>query len=316
MPFVDNRENSAADQDAFARPRRRSGGLLGRWSDAGLPPQPEQSTPPEGFSPFAPSPDQVSPHTSRALIDPSLSPNTTRQLDTSTGPLVSSTNTSPLREPVVIHGSGKSRVALPKPSTRKRLLLQLAVAGLLIFMVFGILLSVTATDSQGRGLWGISPPIQKFIQTKGSGQVALGQQAATATAVLSNDGYDPGSGAVGGGGLNRFFYGQCTYWANMRYHQLTSMWVPWLGNANQWAAGARASGWIVSSTPHVPSIIVLQGGVQGASWAYGHVAIVESINADGSVHTSNWNWNGMPAYTTYVDFTPGPGVSFVWAPSK
>jgi surface antigen len=146
------------------------------------------------------------------------------------------------------------------------------------------------------------------------------QQAATATAITHQDGYDPGQNYTGGapvssgGGPYRFAYGNCTYWANMRYHELTGYWVPWLGNAWQWESGAYASGWIVSSTPHVPSIIVLQPYVQNAS-AYGHVAVVEHINADGSVDTTNYNW-GWANWNreTWVTFSPGPGVSFVWHP--
>ncbi|TMD71450.1 MAG: CHAP domain-containing protein, partial [Chloroflexi bacterium] len=107
---------------------------------------------------------------------------------------------------------------------------------------------------------------------------------------------------------------QCTYWADLRYHQLTGFWVPWGGNAWEWAAGASASGWNVSSSPHVPSIIVLQPGVQGAG-GFGHVAVVERINSDGTVYTSNWNWygngGGWATWSSW-DFTPGPGVSFVW----
>lgn len=99
----------------------------------------------------------------------------------------------------------------------------------------------------------------------------------------------------------------------MRYHQLTGYWVPWLGNAYQWAYGAQVSGWVVSATPRVPSIIVLQPYVQGAG-GYGHVAIVERINPDGSVYTSNYNWyaNGGWDTLSYWTFKPGPGVSFVW----
>jgi surface antigen len=65
----------------------------------------------------------------------------------------------------------------------------------------------------------------------------------------------------------------------------------------------------------VPSIIVLQSGVQGASY-FGHVAVVERINADGSVYTSDYNWyaNGGWDTLSYWTFTPGPGVSFVWHP--
>ena len=151
--------------------------------------------------------------------------------------------------------------------------------------------------------------------------LSLVQQQATATASIPQDGYDPTSSGtptlMGAGGINRFTFGQCTYWANYRYHQLTGYWVVWLGNADQWAAGAQAAGWIVSSKPNLkgPSIMVLQPGAEGASH-YGHIAVVEKVNSNGSVYTSNYNWfpNGGWDFLSYWTFTPGPGVSFVWHP--
>jgi surface antigen len=103
----------------------------------------------------------------------------------------------------------------------------------------------------------------------------------------------------------------------MRYHQLTDTWVPPFGDAYQWLAGAKAAGWVVSMKPHVPSIIVLQPGVQSAS-KLGHVAVVERINHDGTVYTSNYNWPGVIGWDTlsYVTFTPGPQVFFVWKDEK
>lgn len=116
---------------------------------------------------------------------------------------------------------------------------------------------------------------------------------------------------------NTFPYGQCTYWADERYHQLTGVYVPWNGNAKDWVSGARANGWKVSTQAPkgIPSIICLQPtagqGLAGAGLQYGHVAVVEQVNADGSVYTSNMNW---PSQTkvTYVTFQPGPGVNFLW----
>ncbi|HET8844392.1 MAG TPA: CHAP domain-containing protein, partial [Ktedonobacteraceae bacterium] len=141
----------------------------------------------------------------------------------------------------------------------------------------------------------------------------------TAVYYQQNDGYDPSSGGAqqvtnGVGSLN-WPVGQCTSWANARYHELMHYWVSWSGNANQWVAGAQAAGWNVSTTPHVPSIIVLMGGVQGASSMYGHVAVVESQINSNTVHTSNMNWwanGGGWDIVSYVDFTVGPGVYFVW----
>lgn len=111
---------------------------------------------------------------------------------------------------------------------------------------------------------------------------------------------------------NWFTAGQCTYWADYEYHHLTGYAVTWSGNASVWGAMALAdpSNWNVSDQPHVPSIIVLQPGSQGAG-ADGHVAVVESTNADGSLNTSNWNVQGWGVFS-WEKYSPGAGVQFVW----
>lgn len=111
--------------------------------------------------------------------------------------------------------------------------------------------------------------------------------------------------------------GQSTYWANLRYHQLTDYWVSWNGNADQWVSGARAAGWNVSQTPHVPSIIVLMSFVQGAS-EYGHVGVVEKLLPNSNplaVDTTNMDWQtngGGWDIVSHATFTVGPGVYFIW----
>ena len=123
---------------------------------------------------------------------------------------------------------------------------------------------------------------------------------------------------------------QCTWWAAERYHQLTGIWVPWIGNAYQWAANAQSSGWVVSDQPPkgIPSIICLQGyagqGLLASGTQYGHVGIVEGINNDGSVRTSDENWTVGPILgyvgsgnwpIRQVTFHTGYGVSFIYATS-
>jgi surface antigen len=112
------------------------------------------------------------------------------------------------------------------------------------------------------------------------------------------------------GTANHYPAGQCTVYADQRYHDLTGCYVPWSGNAWQWEGLARTAGWNVSSTPHVPSIMCLQGGVQGAS-PLGHVGVVESINGDGSFISSNLNWQPHPTQVLDIKHTPGKGVSFL-----
>jgi surface antigen len=113
---------------------------------------------------------------------------------------------------------------------------------------------------------------------------------------------------------NTFPQDQCTYWASERYHTLTGYYVPWSGNAFQWAGNASAYGWQNSSQPSVPSIMVLQPGVQGASGLYGHVGVVEKINTDGTFVASNLNWAPNPQDVKNITFRIGQGVSFVSAP--
>ncbi|ORX99904.1 hypothetical protein K493DRAFT_348200 [Basidiobolus meristosporus CBS 931.73] len=110
----------------------------------------------------------------------------------------------------------------------------------------------------------------------------------------------------------RFNNGQCTDWADARYAQLSGHHVAWSGDALTWTSSARnAAGWTVSSQPKVPSVIVIQPGNQGVG-SDGHVAMVERIESDGEVYTSNYNYNGGPYVKTYVTFKTGNGVSFIW----
>lgn len=120
-----------------------------------------------------------------------------------------------------------------------------------------------------------------------------------------------GRAAVRGTG-NPFPYGQCTWWANQRYYQLHGIYVPWTTNSNawQWTARAHEFHWRVSSSPSVGAIVDLQPWVQGA-YMLGHVAVVEKVLNNGNVIASNMNWAPYYWQVTNVQFTPGPGVTFI-----
>jgi LysM repeat protein len=111
---------------------------------------------------------------------------------------------------------------------------------------------------------------------------------------------------------NYFPYGQCTWWANERYFQLHHIYVPWRtqSNAWQWTARARDFHWKVSSKPSPGAIIDLQPWVEGA-YSLGHVAVVEKVLRNGHVIASNMNWGVYYWKVTYVEFAPGPGVTFI-----
>ena len=283
---------------------------------------PDTTTQPFGTS--YPSEHLPAPVVTRPLFNPITPPAVTRNLpELQTGALspIRSTTTA-LRQPVVIPKTGKKSSGTMRPPQGRRWVVHLAATVLLVLIALGTLMAVAPAGTNGEAGFNPFRPILSLAQGGNSNPNLLAQQAATVTAV-TRDGYEPGNTQTytglptppaGTSNYDGFTYGQCTYWADFRYHELTGYWVPWGGDAYQWAYGAGASGWIVSSTPHVPSIIVLQPGVQGAGY-FGHVAVVERINSDGSVYVSTWNWytaGGGWARLSYWTFYPGPGVSFVW----
>ncbi|MHB8595911.1 MAG: CHAP domain-containing protein [Ktedonobacteraceae bacterium] len=241
-------------------------------------------------------------------------------------PIKGASTTTSLRQAVIIRGNGSKRKRTIRPPKGRRWVIHITGTLGLLLIAIATLLAVSPAGSFAE--WGFNPfrSISGSAMSNNASLSILQEQAATVTAV-TKDGFDSGSQIYpglptpppsygGNGSGDGFTYGQCTYWADYYYHELTGHWVPWGGNADAWAAGAGASGWVVSGSPHIYSIIVLQPYVQGAS-GYGHVAVVVGFNGDGSVRTSNWNWyagGGGWARTSYWNFFPGPGVSFVWYP--
>ena len=127
--------------------------------------------------------------------------------------------------------------------------------------------------------------------------------------------HGPSTGSAAVFGMGNFFpYGQCTWWANQRYHQLHGIYVPWTTGSDAWQWNARAFDfhWRVSSSPTVGAIVDLQPWVQGA-YRLGHVAVVERVLNNGDVIASNMNWGAYYWQVTNVEFTPGPGVTFITA---
>ncbi len=320
MSSTENRPNSITTEPLELP------GLVNQLSPVDQLPFPDSATQPFGTSR---SPNYLSsPGVTRPLSDPELMPVVTRSLpEVQTGALPPVRNTTTaLRQPVVIRSTGKKSTGTMRAPQGRPWVVHLAATSLLVLIALGTLVAVLPAGNSSEAHFNPFQPILNLAQGENSNPNLLAQQAATVTAV-TRDGFESGNNnqtipglptappsITGNSGYNGFTYGQCTFWADYRYHQLTGYWVPWGGDAYAWAGGAGASGWIVSSTPHVPSIIVLGPGVQGAS-GFGHVAVVERINSDGSVETSNWNWfagGGGWARTSYWTFYPGPGVTFVW----
>lgn len=90
---------------------------------------------------------------------------------------------------------------------------------------------------------------------------------------------------------NKYVGGYCTWYVYERRAQLGRVIGSFWGNATTWAAAASAAGVRVDKVPEVGSI-AQWNAYQGGSGFAGHVAVVESINADGSLTLSEMNYNG------------------------
>ncbi len=327
MSFLDHRQTRPDEKNAQASPLEASG-LVSQMS-----PVEQLSFPGDASSSNTPVPPlyeaPASPVVTRAL-DNAQSPNVTKMLpaNPTTGNLLPpQRTTNGLREPVVIRATGKKSRGTLRPPRGRRMVVHVAVTALLACIVLGTLISVVPVGSQVHGVFQLFSPLNKMFTTKENPTTLIAAQAATATAV-TQDGYDPSGNYqsvyagvptapadASSGGSNRFYYGQCTWWASYRYHALTGKWPSWLGNAYEWYYGALNAGWTVSATPHVPSIIVMMPGVEGASYGYGHVAVVEQVLGGGQVMTSNFNWGfGNWGVRTDQVFQQGPGIWFLSYP--
>ncbi|OFO53029.1 LysM peptidoglycan-binding domain-containing protein [Nosocomiicoccus sp. HMSC059G07] len=100
-------------------------------------------------------------------------------------------------------------------------------------------------------------------------------------------------------GLSNYYdWGWCTWHVFEKRAALgkpvSNMW----GNANNWVNGASANGFAVNNTPSVGAVAQSYAGTNGAG-ALGHVAVVESINGDGSITISEMGWNGTVGVVSY-----------------
>ncbi len=115
--------------------------------------------------------------------------------------------------------------------------------------------------------------------------------------------YGHNTGNVPGVGGSAYPSRQCTLWAYIRRSELGLPVGSYMGNGGEWATKARGLGYLVNNTPHVGAAMVFTpgqsvGGHWTADWQYGHVAIVERVNSDGSVLISEGGtgFSSFPAY--------------------
>jgi surface antigen len=98
-------------------------------------------------------------------------------------------------------------------------------------------------------------------------------------------------------GGNGYASGYCTWWAAERRAELGRPVPSNLGNAITWLAAAQAAGFDTGTEPRQGAVIWYRFPATSA----GHVAIVESVNADGSINISGMNdrdgWGRVSYYS-------------------
>ncbi|MGX7174438.1 CHAP domain-containing protein [Enterococcus ratti] len=92
---------------------------------------------------------------------------------------------------------------------------------------------------------------------------------------------------------NQYPMGQCTWGAYNRMAQIGSP-IEWFsgdgGNGGSWGQTAKARGYtVVKGKPQVGWAASFRGGLAGSTPPYGHVAVVEYVNPDGSMLISETN---------------------------
>lgn len=93
-------------------------------------------------------------------------------------------------------------------------------------------------------------------------------------------------GGPNGNGTDPLGYGcrQCVSYTAWKVGQRTGNYPRYWGNANMWPSSARAAGYSTGKTPQANSVGVISAG------AYGHVVWVDSVNGDGTVTVSQYNY--------------------------
>jgi surface antigen/LysM repeat protein len=107
------------------------------------------------------------------------------------------------------------------------------------------------------------------------------------------DGYD---------GINHIFpRGYCTYYV------ASQMKITFGGNAKNWLANAKASGYVTGSEPASRSAVVMTGPTRTMR-LYGHVAYVDSVNGDGTITISEMNFDHFNRVDTRTISAHDPSI--------
>ncbi|WP_375708949.1 phage tail tip lysozyme [Streptococcus dysgalactiae] len=124
----------------------------------------------------------------------------------------------------------------------------------------------------------------------------------------------PSTNAMSTQAGNGYPLGQCTWYAYNRLIELGSInpagGYGYLGNGQNWVSSLAAKGWQVSPLPKEGAVVSTLGGFDGTLAIYGHVAIVEVVNPDGSFLVSECNYNYVQDKVHYRVCRPAPYYTF------
>lgn len=93
-------------------------------------------------------------------------------------------------------------------------------------------------------------------------------------------------------------FANCVFFASGRFAEITGIWLP-STNAENFVNEAKKRGLTISDKPQPGAIAVwAKGKVGDGSDGAGHVAVVEIVNASGSIVTSESGWNAKKEFWT------------------
>lgn len=137
--------------------------------------------------------------------------------------------------------------------------------------------AAAGSDGSSQAFKASNPVVNVLINARDAGSVP--------------EGFNPDHSTGDNG--NSYPYGQCTWWAYQRRTQLGLPVGSRLGNGAQWADSAKKLGYWVDGEPRQGDVAVFAAGQLGVDSSYGHVAVVEKVNDDGSIEISESNINGQ-----------------------
>lgn len=134
--------------------------------------------------------------------------------------------------------------------------------------------------------------------------------------VMSGDGWHVNIAAMGIPARSTTYeLWQCTWWASVRRAQIGKPVDGYMGNGGQWDDSARRLGYPTGRDARAGDVISFEPGVLGSSPIYGHVAIVEKVNADGSILISESGANVASVVTRTLTAAQlqmaGAGITFI-----